>query len=107
MNKFQPKHFKTIAINRSAFVLLTFTEIKTKSDLINDDCSDCMLCFQSFLYLVSGMRITGNFIYSTTGAARHGQGGHLPPPPGNVQMGICNPSPKFLTVFVVGLSRIS
>ena len=29
------------------------------------------------------------------------------PPPGNVQMGICNPSPEFLTVFVVGLSRIS
>ena len=25
-------------------------------------------------------------------------GGHLPP--GNVQMGICNPSPEFLTVFV-------
>ena len=40
-----------------------------------------------------------------TGAVRHGQGGHLPP--GNVQMGICNPSPEFLTVFVVGLSRIS
>ena len=29
-------------------------------------------------------------------------GGHLPPPPENVQMGICNPSPEFLTVFVVG-----
>ena len=43
-----------------------------------------------------------------TGAARHGQGGGaLAPPPGNVQMGICNPSPEFLTVFVVGLSRIS
>jgi len=35
-----------------------------------------------------------------------GKGGHLPPP-GNVQMGICNPSPEFLTVFVVGISRIS
>ena len=35
-----------------------------------------------------------------------GKGGHLPPP-GKVQMGICNPSPEFLTVFVVGLSRIS
>jgi len=43
---------------------------------------------------------------ATTGAARHGQGGHLPPPPGNMQIGICNPSPEFLTVFV-GLSRIS
>ena len=41
-----------------------------------------------------------------TGAARNGQGGHLLPP-GNVQMGICNPSPEFLTVFVAGLSRIS
>ena len=42
-----------------------------------------------------------------TGAARHGQGGGHLHPPGNVQMGICNPSPEFLTVFVVGLSRIS
>ena len=31
-----------------------------------------------------------------TGAARHGQWGHLPPPLGNVQMGICNPSLEFL-----------
>ena len=31
----------------------------------------------------------------TTGAARHGQGGGTCPPPGNVQMGICNPSPEF------------
>ena len=35
-----------------------------------------------------------------TGAARHGQGGTCAPLPGNVQMGICNPSPEFLTVFV-------
>ena len=34
-------------------------------------------------------------------------GGGSCPPPGNVQMGICNPSLEFLTVFVVGLSRIS
>ena len=33
--------------------------------------------------------------------------GALAFPPGNVQMGICNPSPEFLTVFVVGLSIIS
>ena len=51
--------------------------------------------------------VNGNAKRKTTGAARHGQGGHLPPPLGNVQMGICNPSPEFLTVFVVGLSRIS
>ena len=41
----------------------------------------------------------------TMGAARHGQRGTCPR--GNVQMGICNPSPEFITVFVVGLSRIS
>ena len=35
------------------------------------------------------------YIYVNTGAARHGQGGGTCPP-GNVQMGICNPSPEFL-----------
>jgi len=48
INKFQPEHLKTTAINRSAFVLFTFAEIvllKKQTHLTNDDCSDLMLCF--------------------------------------------------------------
>jgi len=55
--------------------LLTYTEIiyiyfTKKTDLIDDDCSDLMLCFQSFMGL--GMldifihwHIIGNIFYST------------------------------------------
>jgi len=54
INKVQTKHLKTIAINTTDFVLFTLTGnyfTFYKNDLINDDCSDLMSCFQYFLGL--------------------------------------------------------
>ena len=63
----------TIAWNTSVFVSLTFTDFilfKKYTGLTNDDCSDLMLCFQSFLDFGVLLHIVGNVFTALHGMQR-------------------------------------